>query len=144
MQINLSDDVVTTYTNTTGKKDKVVEITVPDDLQYDIPNGALLVMDLRDGSDAKLPADTKVFVGAKPPIYDFPRGVDKKSYRVYNQLSVAEQYDEEKNIQAKLRIKGGGLSLPEGNKLSIWVKSSAEIDFTNSVLELNDVDELSM
>jgi len=144
MQINLSDEQVEFFPNTADKLDETIRITVPDDLRYRVQNGALLVMNLKDSSGDKIPASSKIVVGAKPPISDFPTGVDKKSYRVYNQLSTAEQYDNEKNIQCKLRTGGEGVSLNEGNELSIWVKSSVVVDKDNSVFELNDVIEESL
>lgn len=144
MQINLSDEMVETFVNTTGKLSEIAKITTPDDLLYRVPNGALLVMDLRNSANEKLPADTKIVVGAKPPIKNFPSDVDKKSYRVYNSLTIPEQYDEEKNVLCKLRTKGKGVRLKEGNELQIWIESSEQIDFSNSVIEINNVVEESL
>jgi hypothetical protein len=145
MDINLSDSFVEFTANTANVKSKLVEVEVPDLQAFTFKNGMLLVLDLQDNAGSEISADSRIYVGAKNPVEMFPKGLAEKSYRPYSELTISEQYNDEKNGKCKIYFETGkNLKLLEGDKFSIWVNSADVVDETNSTVEITDVDKQSL
>jgi hypothetical protein len=144
MQITSQDTEVTTKDNAVDNMTEIMVVKTSDQLRYVIEDNALLIMDLKDSENGKIPANSKVYFGVKPPLDRFPTEVDDKAYRPFFSTTLAEQYDDEKNRKLKLELPKNGVSLPEGYEFSIWLESSVVVDHSQSVIEINDVEKKNM
>ena len=138
-QIRLVDDYVTASPNTAGQFTTVLEAEVPDNEKYFVPDGALAVIKLKNSAGEDISANSQILVGVKLPADDYPRKVDKKSYMVFNTLTLEKQYDDESNANCRIEIDQGGVVLKEQNKFLIDIKSPDVVDIDKSTIEINDV-----
>jgi len=98
--------------------------------------GLPIYMDLRDGNDDPLPVDTTFILRVKRPTDDEPTAVSVKEDNIasWNNLSVAEQRNEDNVDAVKIELKGDRVNVRDKDTLRFEVESSAQIDWSNSEL----------
>jgi hypothetical protein len=137
-------DVVTQATNTAGVETEILEI-VPDDgtmlrflnrVSTGAAEGIPVFADFRDSNGDPLPADTSVVITAQRPTDDKPVQVSMQEDNIaaWNQLTTAEQRNEENIDAVKIELKGEVINIRDKDRLFIEVESSAQIDWSNAEL----------
>ena len=98
--------------------------------------GLPIYMDLRDSNDDPLPVDTSFVLRALRPTNDEPVTVSVKEDNIasWNNLSVAEQRNEDNVDAVKIELKGDHVNVRDKDFLRFEVESSAQIDWSNSEL----------
>lgn len=135
-----------TFTNATNNRSKIFKVTTPDLLKRKIPDGALLVMKLRDSNGDEIPADSEIVIGAKPPLNEYPDKVYKRPYTAWYDLKKGEQYDNTLNQDLRIETPGPGkrIVLEEGYSLNIDVISDTQVDMSQSDIMIKGVSEGNM
>jgi len=144
---NISSEA-TEQTNTAGTRTPILEIQPDDGLTFLIDGqvargnerGIPIFAELKDSSGDDLPQDTEIALEFETPNDDQAYAVTepKKNIRAYNTLSVKEQQNEEYIDAIKHTLKGGGLAVEDVDRLYVSIKSSAQIDWSNSRLTISE------
>jgi len=143
---NISD-VTTERTNTVGVLTPILEIDPEDGTSIVLINavergqqsaGIPIIADLRDGNDDPLPEDTQMAVEFERPNDDDATvvSIPFEDIRPYNTLSISDQQNEEYIDRVKHRLKAPGLEIEDVDSAYISIKSSAQIDWANSQLQV--------
>jgi hypothetical protein len=137
LNLNQASDPVTFSANVAGSLTTVYKIKVPEKVVYSLYDQCLLVMQLKDSSAAQIPAVSEIVIAGIRPGRRLPVEIDGFDYRPWYSLStISDQYDSTKNGKLHIRIDGGKLDLLENHELLIQVKSTAVVDESNSLFEL--------
>jgi hypothetical protein len=135
-------DIVTQEQNRTGITSPILVVD-PDDgtlirLLNDHPTadseGLPIFADFRDGGDNPLPTDTKLILRAVRPTDDEPTAVSVAETNIapWNNLSVAEQRNEENIDAVTIELKGDRINIRDKDILRVELDSAAQVDWTNS------------
>lgn len=135
-------DVVPQATNTAGVETEILEI-VPDDgtmlrflnrVSTGAAEGIPVFADFRDSNGDPLPADTSVVITAQRPTDDKPVQVSMQEDNIaaWNQLTTAEQRNEENIDAVKIGLKAGAIQVRDRDTLFVEIESADEIDWSNS------------
>lgn len=140
---NLSSEA-TEQTNVAGELTPILEINPGDGTLLRFLNavttgaapGLPVFMDLNDGGNADLPADTEFILRVVRPTDDSPVAVSVREDNVaaWNGLSLAEQRNEENIDSVKIEMKGQAINVRDKDVLRVEIDSSAQIDWSNSEL----------
>jgi len=140
---NLSD-IATEETNATGELTPILTID-PDNgtrlrLSNNVPMGSSeglpIYAKLQDSNGDDLPTDTSLILRAVRPTDDSPVAVStaEDNIAVWNQLSVADQRDEDNIDSVKIELSGSSVNIRDKDELRVEIESSVEIDWSNSEL----------
>jgi len=137
----LTSEDVEFSANTANVRTLIWKYVVPAGEGIAIRNGADLKMKLQDAGGSELPNDTDIFFAFKKPadkqIYVF----DTKLYRIFANLTIAEQADANtKRVRELHTRKNGkrvpGILFPENTEIHIEIKSSVVAAQANSWFEI--------
>lgn len=136
---NLGTDKVTAeeLVNVIGQMSPILSFSPKDGLMLTINNaggGVSVALELRDSNGDYLPLDTELTME-----YDAPR-LDKSqvvahtlsNIQQFRTLSVKEQQNEEYRGRCLIPLKGSAVDVRDIDTFSLSVESSAEIDWANS------------
>ena len=98
--------------------------------------GLPIYFDLRDSNDDPLPVDTSFVLRVLRPTDDEPVTVSVKEDNIapWNNLSVAEQRNEDNVDAVKIELKGDRVNVRDKDTLRFELESSVVIDWSNSEL----------
>lgn len=138
---HLADEAVQA-TNAVGILTPILEIEPEDGTLLRLLNrvsngdapGLPIYADLRDSNDAPLPTDTTLILRAVRPTDDDPTAVSvaEKHIAPWNDLTTAEQRDEDNIDSVKIELVGDRVNIRDKDVLRVDIESSAEIDWSNS------------
>lgn len=138
-----TDDVEATQrTNDTGRMTEILELSPIDGLVLQILNQAGDVdffANLRDSNGDELPNDTELVFRFDGPAQEQPMHVSEKlsNIGVYNRLTLAQQQDDEYSSRIGIEFKGRGVSATQIETVELAIKSSEQIDWSNSQVEID-------
>lgn len=136
--------IATQQTNQAGVMTSVLDVDPEDGTRVEFAEsvakgserGLPLIMDLRDSNNDPLPDDSEVIIRVERPTDD-DEGIvvaDKEpNLNAWNTLSIKEQRNEENIDAVKVAMKGV-IKVRYMDVMHVQVKSSAQIDWTNSEL----------
>lgn len=147
-QISNISKEATEVTNTTGVMDPILEVEPTDGTAFVIDAnvrrgsqaGIPIFADLRDSNDNQLPQDTEIVLQFQGPADADRTSVTEKkeNIRAYNTLTIKNQQNEEYIDSVKHVLKGSGLVVEDVDTLYVSIKSSAQIDWSNSRLTISE------
>lgn len=140
---NLSD-IATEETNTTGELTPILTVDPSDGTLIRLLNsvstgdarGLPIIAKLKDSNDDDLPTDTKLILRVDKPTTDSPVAVSvaEENIAPWNNLTTAEQRNEENIDSVKIVLKGSAVNIRDADTLRFEANSSAQIDWSNSEL----------
>ena len=138
---HLSDEV-TQEQNQTGITSPILEVDPEDGTMIRLHNavasgdavGLPIFAKFRDADGNPLPTDTKLILRALRPTDDEPVTVSvaESNIAAWNQLSTAEQRNEENVDQVKIELKGDRVNVRDKDFLRIELESGTQINWSNS------------
>lgn len=140
--LGTEDVEATEKTNDTGRMTEILEFSPIDGLVLQIMNKGGDVdffAKLRDSNDELLPNDTELVFRFNGPSLDQPMHVSEKltNIGVWNRLTLAQQQDEEYSDRIGIQFDGRGVAATQIETVEIAIKSSAQIDWDNSQVEID-------
>lgn len=142
MQINHLHEDVTLLENTANVMTPIFVVKTPDKKNFKLEDGTILIMDLRDGNNDKISANSMFEIGGRKPTQKNRREIDPdKSYRPYHQIAVDKQYNTDNQGKLKVRVDPGFIDFIEGHIIEIALLSPDVVDWDNSILEFEIVEE---
>jgi hypothetical protein len=140
---NLSS-IATEKTNTTGETTPILEVDPTDGTLIRLLNmvstgnskGLPIFAKLKDSNDNDLPTDTKLILRVQRPTDDEPVTVSVAEDNIapWNNLTTAEQRNEENIDAVKVVLKGRAVNIRDADLLTVELNSSTQIDWSNSEL----------
>ena len=102
--------------------------------------GIPIYAELKDSNGNDLPLDTVVAIRWDAPHLDQPKIVSYKldNIRQYRTLSIKEQQSEDYRERTRQELKGSSLTVEDNEEMQVAVKSSEEIDWSNSTLYVDE------
>lgn len=137
--INGDSTGVTKSSNVANVFSDVFAMKVQAGTNLRIRNGTPLRMKLHDSSDNELPNSTEVLIGIRVPGQKQLSELGKISYQPFANITAANQYNRDTEARRKMPVptKTGLLRVTEDRTIVIQVKSSVQVDWTKSFLELD-------
>jgi len=140
--------VTTQQTNTTGVRTPILEVD-PDrgtllrfhnNVAKGSEEGIPIRADLQDSTGSQLPVDTSILLRVKRPEDDEPVAVSVEygNISTYNNLTIAEQQNEENIDATKHDLKADRVNVRDVDTLTVEITSSAQIDWANSELYFHE------
>lgn len=134
----------TEETNVTGQMTPILTLSPDDGLQMIIDNqggrGVPVYASLQDSGGNDLPLDTNLTLRWNANHLDQAQVVafTLDNIRQYRTLSIKDQQNEEYRERTRIRLKGPELVVEDIEELEVAVESSAQIDWSNSQLYIDE------